>query len=742
MPKLKTDAIDALLDECISRGDLPGGVIEVGHAGEVVYRARAGNRMLVPEQRPVEPDTIFDLASLTKPMATAPAVMHLLERGKLSLQDPVSRFLPKFSEGRRDEITVGHLLTHSSGLPPYHNYLDEGMSPEEIYAHLCEMPLQAAPGSRFIYSCLGFMLLRQIVGVVSEQRLDEYCAEHIFGPLGMAETMFNPPEELRTRCAATEQLPSGVLLGVVHDENARALEGVGGNAGLFSTIADVGRYCRMVLNEGELDGTRVLSAVSVRRMLAPHGLHPGDARALGWDVDSGYTPQVRGDLFPTGGVGHSGYTGTSVWLDPPTGTYVAILTNRVHPTREGVAMHLRRGVANIVGAAFAKPPAYISLPKPNEPVLSGLDRLDREGIGDLKGRKVGLICNHTAITSDRRHAIDVLSEAGVELKVLFSPEHGLRGDYDELMKVPSSVDEATGVPIHSLYSTIQRPEPEMLEGLDALIFDIADVGVRFYTYTTTLTYCMEEAAKAGLGFYVLDRPNPINGVDIEGGTLDPRFKLLSAYHRMPTRHGMTPGEIARWSQGEYGIDIDLTVVECTGWQRARWFDETGMPWVNPSPNMRSLTQAINYPAICPIEAANISVGRGTDAPFEVFGAAYLDGNQLARELNRAEIPWIRFVPIEFTPSDHKHKGEVCGGCFVFVTNRHAYKPVRAAVTIASVIRRLAGEAFNVERCAHLFGSDSVIEGIKEQRPMEEITATWERDEEAFGRARERYLLYE
>jgi len=352
------------------------------------------------------------------------------------------------------------------------------------------------------------------------------------------------------------------------------------------------------------------------------------------------------------------------------------------------------------------------------------------------------VTNHSAITRDRRHAIDVLHEAGVDIRTLFSPEHGLRGEYDELMKVPSSVDQATGLPVHSLFSTIQRPTEEMLEGLDTLVFDIADVGVRYYTYTTTMTYCMEEAAKRGLRFVVLDRPNPINGIDVEGPILDPPFRSLAAYHRIPVRHGMTAGELARFADAEYGIGCDLQVIECAGWDRRMWFDETGLPWVNPSPNMRSLTQATLYPVICPIEAADISVGRGTDTPFEVFGAPYLNGERLAAELNAAAIPHLRFVPISFVPTSHKHEGQVCGGCFVFTTDRRQLRPVRASVTVASIITRQAPEHFNVTPCRHLFGTDAVVEGIRSLQSPDEITVPWEADEQAFRETRAKYLLYE
>lgn len=742
MRDLDTGAIDALIDRCVNRGDFPGAVVLVGHEGEVVYRRATGQRMIVPERRPMHENTIFDLASVTKPLATASSVLHLIERGMLSLGDPVKRYLPEFSGEEKNGVTIRHLLSHSAGIAAYHNYLDDELAPDEVILDICRRPLAARPGTRLIYSCLGFILLREIVHVVSGQPLDEYSRDHIFEPLGMQETMFSPPPELHERCAATERLPDRVLCGVVHDEDARALEGVGGNAGLFSTAADVSRFCQMVLNLGELEGVRVLSPATVRRATSRQSPHPGGIRGLGWDIDSGYTPVIRGDVFPPGGVGHTGFTGTSVWIDPPSGTYIVILTNRCHPTRDGITEHARRGVANIVGAAFARPLPHVFVPSTERVVLTGLDRLAEEGAELLKGRRVGLIANHTAVTRYRRHAVDVLEEAGVDVRVLFSPEHGFRGEYDELLRVPSSVDEATGLPIHSLYSTVQRPTDEMLEGIDTLVFDIADVGVRFYTYTTTMTYCMEEAAKRGIGFVVLDRPNPINGLDVEGPILDPPFRSLAAYHRISTRHGMTAGELARFANAEYGIGCDLTVVECADWERRMWFDETGLPWVNPSPNMRSLTQAALYPAICPLEAASLSVGRGTDTPFELFGASYIDGSVLAEELNRADIPHLRFVPIEFVPSSHKFEGEVCGGCFLFTTDRRRLRSVRAAVVIASALTRLWPEGFDPTSCRHLFGTDRIIEGLKQLEPPETVVADWGADEAAFRKSREPYLLYQ
>lgn len=742
MTHLDSAAIDRLLEECVARGDFPGAVVCVGHEGEIVYMRAMGWRMVMPEQRPMREDTIFDLASLTKPLATATAILRLIEQGHLSLQDPVSRFLPHFEGNGRDEVTVHHLLTHSSGLPSYKNYLAEGIPPDQIIADICRLPLQTRPGTRFIYSCLGYMLLREIVGIASGQRLDRYCSEHIFAPLGMRTAMFNPPVELRERCAATEALADRVLCGEVHDENARALDGVGGNAGLFAAMDDLVRFCHMMLQGGKIDNVRVLSEALVRRAASNQALHPGNRRGLGWDIDTDYTPVVRGDVFPPGGFGHTGFTGTSIWIDPESHTFLVILTNRCHPTREGTASNVRRGVANIVGAAYAQSRPQFIVRKGQWPVLTGLDRVAQEGVELLKGRRAGLITNHSAVTFSRRHAIEVLQEAGVQIGALFSPEHGLRGEYDELMSVPSTVDKATGLSIHSLYSTVQRPTDSMLEGIDALVFDIADVGVRYYTYTTTMTYCMEEAAKHGLPFVVLDRPNPINGVDVEGPILDPPFCSLSAYHRIPTRHGMTAGELARFANHEYGIGCELHVIECKGWERRMWFDETGLPWVNPSPNLRSLTQATLYPVVCPLEAARISVGRGTDSPFEVFGAPYLNGERLAADLNVAGIPYLRFVPVTFVPISHKFAGERCGGCFVFTTDRRFLRPVRASVVVASVITKHAPDEFDVTLCRHLFGTDATVEAIRALQPPETIFAAWEADEAAFLRAREPYLLYE
>ena len=372
--------------------------------------------------------------------------------------------------------------------------------------------------------------------------------------------------------------------------------------------------------------------------------------------------------------------------------------------------------------------------------LTGLDCLCREGFDMLRGQRVGLIVNHTAITRERQHALDVLLAAGVEVVALFGPEHGLRGDHDETFRVRSGVDETTGLPVHSLFSDVQRPTGEMLKGLHTLVFDIQDVGVRYYTYTTTMAWCMEEAKARGIRFVVLDRPNPIGGEALDGPVLRESWGKLTTCHRVPIRHGLTAGELALFANEQNGIGADLHVVPCEGWRRDMWFDETGLPWVNPSPNLRSLTQATLYSAVAGIEAAAISVGRGTEQPFEVFGAPYVSGVELAERLNGA-VPHLRFVPVEFTPNALKFAGQRCEGCFAFTTSRDGLRPAAACVEIALALTELYPEQFDIGPCRHLWGDDDTVSAIRAGDARERITAGWEESLAAYDARRKAYLLY-
>jgi uncharacterized protein YbbC (DUF1343 family) len=535
--------------------------------------------------------------------------------------------------------------------------------------------------------------------------------------------------------------------------------GVAGHAGLFSTAADMSRFCRMILNGGSLGGVRILSPLTVAKMTMPASPAASTSvRGLGWDIDTSYSSN-RGELLPVGSFGHTGWTGTSLWIDPLTRTFVVLLSNRVHPDGRGDAGPLRARVATIVGSSLTDLPDGIALrqqrwtgtdfgatgtaPRRDDQTdgrtRNGIDMLRADGFKLLQGKRVGLVTNHTGRARDGEATIDLLVAAkGVQLVALFSPEHGIRGILDE--KVGSSTDEKTGLPIHSLYGATMRPTEDMLKGLDVIVIDLQDIGARFYTYTTTLAYVMEEAAKRKIAVVVLDRPNPITGVQIEGPSLEPAELGFTAYYPMPVRHAMTLGEMARLFNAENKIGAALTVVEMKYWNRDDWFDDTGLMWVNPSPNMRNMVAASLYPGIGAIEASNLSVGRGTDTPFEQVGAPWIDGLRLAAELNRRSLPGVRFYPMSFTPTSSKFANQLCQGVFITVTDRSRLRPVRVGLEVASALFRLYPAQFTVDGVGRLLGRDAV-KRIRSGDDPADIANTWARAEAQWRILRAKYLLY-
>jgi uncharacterized protein YbbC (DUF1343 family) len=377
------------------------------------------------------------------------------------------------------------------------------------------------------------------------------------------------------------------------------------------------------------------------------------------------------------------------------------------------------------------------------PVLNGIDVLREEGFNKLKGKRVGLVTNHTGRARDGATTIDLLHGSaaanGHSLVALFSPEHGIRGLLDST--VPSTTDEKTRLPIHSLYGDTRRPTAPMLDGIDTLVLDLQDVGARFYTYMTTMAYVMEEAARRKIAVVVLDRPNPIDGFQIEGPALDNDKLGFTGYFPMPVRHGLTLGELARLFNAENRIGADLTVVSMKNWRRDEWFDQTGLPWINPSPNMRNLLQATLYPGIGAIEGTNVSVGRGTDTPFEQLGAPWIDGVQLSDALNSRSIAGVRFYPVRFTPASSKHVNEECQGVFMVVTDRTALRPVRLGVEIAAMLHKLYGAAFDLDAAERLLGSKDAISRIRAGDDPQAIAASWAADEARWRLLRAKYLLY-
>ena len=788
--------IDAAVAESIQKKELPGAVVLVARRGGVVWRKAYGARALVPAREEMTVDTVFDLASLTKVVATTTSAMILVERGKLRLSDPVSRYIPELKDQGRERITVEHLLTHRSGYAPDFDLSDQWTGHEEMLKRLYVEPLRNAPGARFVYSDIGMIVMGEVIRRVSGEPLDVFAEKNIFLPLGMKDTHFrrigqsNDSEAAVRRIAPTESVrgmksylggagdagaaAETMLRGQVHDPTANRMGGVAGHAGLFSTADDLAVFCQMILNGGEYSGARILSPLGVAEMTRPRQVtEDGGARGLGWDVNTTFSTN-RGELFPPGSFGHTGFTGTSLWIDPASETFVVFLSNRVHPDGKGDVSPLRGRVANVVAGAVtdaavtaraqSEQSEYVrvmlsgltrftadvaearkaeeggALAPEQADVLNGIDVLARDGFKELRNLRVGLITNHTGRDRAGRQTIDVLREApGVKLTALFSPEHGIRGLLDE--KVGDSKDEKTGLPIYSLYGETRRPKAEQLKELDALVFDIQDVGARFYTYMSTLGYAMEEAAKARIPVFVLDRPNPIGGLDVEGPVADADKLSFTAYHQLPVRHGMTVGELARLFNEQRQLGCDLRVVRMENWRRGMWLDATGQTWVNPSPNMRSLTEATLYPGVGLLETTNVSVGRGTDTPFELVGAPWLDGRQLATYLNGRGLPGVRFVPVRFTPRASVHKEVECGGVNLVVTDRALFRPVRTGLEMAVALRRLYPADWKVEDYRRLLVNEDTLERVRRADEPESIERAWQPALAEFRRARARVLLY-
>lgn len=752
--------MDAAINQAIAESKCPGGVLWVEHGGRSYHKAY-GNRAVVPSTETMTEETIFDAASLTKVVACTPAVMLLVERGQISLDDRVTKYLPEFAVQGKEAITIRQLLTHTSGLRPDISLKPDWTGYDEAIRLSCVEKLSYQPGEKIVYSDTGMILLGEIVRRVSGKPLDQFVQTEIYRPLGMKDTGFNPPKEKLSRVAPTEVESGTPVRGVVHDPRARRMSGVAGHAGLFLTASDLARYARMLLNGGELDGVRIFKPKTVKLMTSVQtSPNVNGRRGLGWDIDTGFSGP-RGEIFPLGSYGHTGWTGTSIWIDPFSKSFVIFLSNRNHPTEKGSVVALRKQLgtlaaqwvtdfdfANVAGAlpprvaADRGPAAGANASSTDKklPVLNGIDVLVKKNFAPLKGKRIGLVTNHTGQDRARRATIDLLKEApGVTLVALFGPEHGIRGEVDE--KFTDSKDAKTGLPIYSLYGERRKPTVEQLKGLDALVFDIQDVGCRFYTYTSTMGLCMEAAAEAGIEFIVLDRANPIDGVTIDGPVLTEKTSFVG-FHAKPLRYAMTMGELAKMYNEERKTNAKLTVIELENWRRDAYYDETGLPWTNPSPNMRNLKQAILYPGVGLVESA-LSVGRGTDTPFEVVGAPYIDDVKFAEELNRAALPGVAFIPIRFTPTDriHIHNGKACGGVYIMLNDRKACNVVDVGLLIMKTAYRLYPKDFPVEKPKNLLLHASTLAAIKEDKPLDDIRATWKMDLVDFQQRRERYLIY-
>jgi len=724
----------------VAAGHIPGAVVLVGAQGRVIYRQAFGARMLQPARAEMTADTIFDLASLTKVIATTTAVMQLVDVGKLKLDAPVAKYWPSFAAHGKASITIEQLLTHSSGLRADLDLRESWSGPLSARLRVEAEQPQHAPGSKFLYSDVNFVALGELVERVTGQSLEFYTAQHIFRPLGMKDTGFLPTHALRPRIAPADIENGSLRWGEVQDPTAHRMGGVAGHAGLFSTADDLALFAQMLLNGGTLNGTRVLSAKAVERMTASHYLPGNVLRGLGWDISSPYGGG-EDTAFGNGSYGHTGYSGTSLWIDPKRGLYLIILTSRLYPDGKGDVKALRRNIAQLVAAASPVPivASTAAATKPAE-VMTGIDVLEHENFAPLQGKRIALLTNQAARDAAARRTIDVLAKApGVHLMALFSPEHGLGADREG--RIQSSTEAVTGLPVYSLYGKDSHPTSATLSQFDGLVIDLQDVGARFYTYATTMAYAMEASARAGIPVFVLDRPDPITANAVAGPMLDMQRRSFTGYFSTPVQHGMTLGELAKMFNAEASIGAKLSVIAMHAYRRSMWFDQTGLSWVAPSPNLRSLEEVTLYPGVALVEGANVSVGRGTSSPFELLGAPWIDGKALARALSERHLSGVRVESIDFTPADDRYAGVLCHGVRFSVTDRNAFRAPELGVELAAALFRLYPTQFRLRDTLGMIGSSQTLEAIAQGKDPRKIASGWQDELEGFKRLRAKYLLY-
>jgi SSS family transporter len=821
-------AVSTLVNDAIAAKKLPGAVVIVGQNGRVVFEQAYGSRKLAGEPgldgrpSPAEPmteDTIFDMASLTKCLATATAIMQLYELHKFDFDDPVAKYLPQFAANGKEHVTIRELLTHYSGLPPDVDLKDAwGLAaPDkaEGYKRAFASPLVTLPGTHFEYSDINFITLGALVEKLSGETLDVYASEHIYKPLVMEHTRFLPldkgcgpiiwpgaklgsrstyaclPGEWSRAAWVTNAAPTAhdneldaaqnpdfdhLLRGVVHDPTTRRMGGVAGQAGVFSTAGDVSLYASALL-EKLVHGTGPFPLTQTTLKLMTSAEQPGTAesgatvfspdgkptkgiavRGFGWDINTAFS-RPRGEVYPIESFGHTGFTGTSLWMDAASDSYVVLLANAVHPRGGAPISGLRGQVATAAARALgvkteADPLTSAKDDRGSAGVTTGIDVLEKTNFAALKiaakdgHLRIGLLTNQTGLDSQGRRTIDVLKAApGLELVTLFSPEHGIAGVKDSF-DVKSGVDVASGVPVVSLFgpkSSDKRPKVEDLAKLDAVVIDLQDAGVRFYTFESVVGYFLEAAGKAGTPVFVLDRPDIVGGELVQGPVSDAGKEAYVNYRPEPVRQGMTLGELAQMFNGEDHLGAKVTVVPMEGWRRDEYFDETGLKWVNPSPNLRSVAAAALYPGMGLLDYANVSVGRGTDAPFEHIGAAWIKGAELASYLTARKVPGVRFTATRFPVLDDENHypfhGQVVEGVAMVAEDREKLDAVELGIELISALHKLYPEEFKMAKTSALIVNQVTMDDLEKGVDPKEIAAKWASGLADFKAKREKYLIY-
>jgi uncharacterized protein YbbC (DUF1343 family)/CubicO group peptidase (beta-lactamase class C family) len=691
--------------------------------------AAEGLRQRLPEKKTTSTDTLYDLASLTKVVATTTAIMLLRDDGVLDLDRSVTEWvpIPAFKA-----MTLRHLLTHTAGLVPGIPMYRDATSVDAMLQRYAVDGIRREPGVRRSYSDAGFMLLGRTVEMAAQQSLDAFCKKRIFDPLEMTHTGFNPSEEMRANCAATERCSwrDEIMLGKVHDENAYAVGGVSGHAGLFSTAPDLALFCRAMLT-----GT-LLKPETVVEMTTLGNLPFYPWQGLGWWLDP-WSSELNGFLPSRTAFGHTGFTGTSMWMDRDTGHFAILLGNTCHPSRRN---RKHRAFRTTFYDAVSQ-----QLYPHSRATHTGVDRLLRTGFRALEGKRVALLTNHAAVDQQGRHILEVLRYApDLKLAYLYGPEHGLRGHAEAGEHVDS---EGGPVPIVSLYGKRKAPSKDELAGVDLFLVDLQDIGSRYYTYMATMKACLEACAESKTPVLILDRPNPLGGVVTEGPIAE-RIGSPVCSAKIPVRHGMTMGELARFfvEKASPRVSAKVSIMRLDNWERRLLFEHTALPWPHPSPNIPSAETALLYVGMCLFEGTNLNEGRGTPSPFHVFGAPWLDSVGVLERVPEAARRGCTLQAARYTPrsipgkaSRPRFREQECRGVRITVEDPYLVRPFTLAVSLISAVRHHHPEDFAWgDFFDTLAGTDKLRIRIDASEDPLVIASEWERELSGFQRQQIRH----
>jgi len=699
-----------ILERCLSdaiQNSAPGAVAYLGKNNERLFFGSVGKCALIPIEEDMQKETLFDLASLTKVIATTTAILLLYQQGKLKLDDPVYNYIPV---PLFRNFTIRHLLSHSSGLIGYEWYR-EIYSLEDIIINLSKTQLLFEPGTNHLYSDFGFMILGYIVEIISGIGLDQYCKRNIFLPLSMNTTFFRVPEEYKNKCAPTEKCSwrNKIIRGEVHDENAYALGGVAGHAGLFSTAEDLSRFCRGLISEMLLKKD-VIEEMSTCRVIPDYPW-----QVLGWKTDP-FWESIEGQLPFRSALGHTGFTGTCLWWDRQTGYYAILLSNSCHPSR------VKRDNRKLRKTFFNSVALLIQPQKMN--VHCGIDVLMRDDFKPLKNNSIALFTNLSATNIEGKSTLEILSSSDkVKLKYIFSAEHGLR--LEEEAGRAEQQKQWKNIQLIDIYlKNADIRWKKILGTVDWVVVDIQDIGSRYYTYIYSLSQLMKICSKYNKRMMVLDRPNPLGGEIIEGILPEPGLLDEVCWGRVPVRHGLTIGEAALFLKNTLPEmkSLDLLVIKMDGWFYDLLFPDLDLPWVSPSPNIPTFESALCYVGTCLFEGTNVSEGRGTKEPFQIIGAPWCNPALIISNLSEEVIKGFDITPCSFVPTsipgkavEPKYMNQQCRGLHIKVKDPYAARPFNLGIELLHLFKKYHPEYFQFnEHFERLVGSSRIQTVIEEE----------------------------